>query len=279
MAKSPAERPRAPAAAASGPGGYFHWSRDAAVGLFAVLPLWLLYEGLRLWLSPDERNGAEHLLLEELGRLGGAGHWLLTLCFGALLLAAARSLVRREVPWARVAAVIALEGTVYALMLGPLASAMAASARGVLATSATPIEAAAIDPAVVAGATGAVGAGAAADEAVLLANLVGSLGAGIFEELVFRLGLMSALVWFGLRIVRGSTLPRWPIGVAAVVASALVFSWFHHLCGQPFALDVFLFRTMAGILLGALMWARGYGVCVYTHAIYDVHYYVSTHGL
>ena len=60
MAKSPADRggsrpatksaakatakPAADAAPATAPGGYFHWSRDAAVGLFAVLPLWLVYE-------------------------------------------------------------------------------------------------------------------------------------------------------------------------------------------------------------------------------------------
>ena len=37
----------------------------------------------------------------------------------------------------------------------------------------------------------------------------------------------------------------------------------------------FLFRTMAGILLGLLMWWRGFGVCVYTHTLYDVHYYLT----
>jgi membrane protease YdiL (CAAX protease family) len=233
-------------------GGYLHWSRDAAVGLFAVLPLWALYEVLRLWLAPEDRNGAEILLLQGLSRLGARGHWLLSGGFCVLLVFAARSLHKRNVPWLRVAAVIVLEGTVYALMLGPIASAMATSAVRVLAIA--PVESS------------------------LLANLVGSLGAGIFEELVFRLGLMSALVWLGLRASRASALPKWVVGVFAVVASALVFSWFHHLCGQPFDQRVFLYRTMAGILLGFLMWARGYGVCVYTHAIYDVYFYLSSHA-
>ena len=43
--------------------GYFYWSRDPAMGLFAVLPLWLVYILLRSQLAPAERNGAEVLLL------------------------------------------------------------------------------------------------------------------------------------------------------------------------------------------------------------------------
>jgi hypothetical protein len=231
------------------PGGYLHWSRDPAVGLFAVLPLWLLYETMRILLTPADRNGAELLLLRELGRLGGHGHLALRLGFGVLLAFAARSMVRRQIPWARVAAVLALEGTVYALLLGPVASTLASSATRLL--------------------------DAGAPAASLTANLVGSLGAGIFEELVFRLGLMSALVWVGLRAIRAWSLPQWSAGVIAVAASALAFAWFHHLCGEPFDQRRFLFRTMAGVLLGLLMWARGYGVCVYTHALYNVYFYLG----
>ena len=44
------------------------WSRDPAVGLFAVLPLWLCYEVLRLTLAPEERNGAE-LMVSEVSML------------------------------------------------------------------------------------------------------------------------------------------------------------------------------------------------------------------
>lgn len=248
MAKSRTEA-RAPSPPA---GGYLHWSRDPAVGCFAVLPLWLLYEGLRLLLTPEERNGAEALLLREVGRLGVPGHLVLTAAFAALVAASAWSLHRRDVPWLRVAAVIALEGTVYALLLGPLAQELTSSAQRLLAAGASPSS--------------------------LAASLVSSLGAGIFEELVFRLGLMTALVWLALRVVRAWSMPRWFAGAFAVVASALVFSWFHHLCGEPWDRGRFLYRTAAGVLLGLLMWGRGFGVCVYTHAVYDVCYYLTADG-
>lgn len=247
MAKSAVAEPRSSAPAADG--GYLEWSRDPAVGLFAVLPLWLLYELLRALLTPAERNGAELLLLRELDRLPVHGLLALRICFLLLAVWAARSLVRRQVPWSRVAAVLALEGAVYGLMLGPTAAAMTSSAIRVLRADLAP--------------------------GGLMADLVGSLGAGIFEELVFRLGLMSALVWIGVRAIRGWSLPRWIVGAGAVAVSALVFAWFHHFCGEPYEPTRFLFRTMAGLLLGLLMWMRGYGVCVYTHTIYNVYFYVA----
>lgn len=253
MAKSP-PADAAPEAVEASPGGYLDWSRDPAVGLFAVLPLWLLYELLRALLTPAERNGAELLLLRELDRLGAHGLLALRLCFAALTGWAAISLVRRQVPWSRVAAVLALEGAVYGLMLGPTAAAMTSSAVRILTIGG--------------------GAGELLDHE-LMADLVGSLGAGIFEELVFRLGLMSLLVWIGLRVTRAWSLPTWLAGAAAVVVSALVFSWFHHLCGEPYERTRFVFRTMAGMLLGLLMWARGYGVCVYTHTVYNVYFYLA----
>ena len=52
------------------PGGYLGWSRDPAVGVFAVLPLWLMYEALRLTLAPAERNGAEALVTDTVSLLG-----------------------------------------------------------------------------------------------------------------------------------------------------------------------------------------------------------------
>lgn len=234
-------------------GGYFSWSREPAVGLFAVLPLWITYILLRSQLAPDERNGAEVLLLQQLELLGGRAHLVVSVAFVFLIAAAAKWLLKHKIPWARVVAVIALEGLVYGVMLGPIASAMTSSADRLLSIGAQ---------------------SGPADSGPLIANIVGSIGAGVFEELVFRLGLMSALTWLGMRAVREWGLPRATAALAAVLLSALAFSWFHHLCGEPFERGRFLFRTMAGVLLGLLMWWRGYGVCVYTHTVYDLYFYL-----
>ena len=64
----------------------------------------------------------------------------------------------------------------------------------------------------------------------------------------------------------------------ALVLSALVFSLFHHIGpgAEAFTQRIFVFRAMAGLVLGALFILRGFGVCVYAHALYDLHYYVTT---
>lgn len=249
MAKSrPEERAPQPE-----PQGYFAWSRDPAVGLFAVLPLWLLYELLRLSLTPMERNGAEVLILDALGLMGPGTTAILRVLFLVTVVAAALSILRRQLPWGRVAMVSALEGTVYGLLLGPLAGALASSAYRILAVP--------------------------SPSPKLVGDLVGALGAGIFEELVFRLFLLSVLALLFVRATQAFSLPRIFALMAAILASALVFAWFHHLppALEPFTASAFFFRTAAGLILGALFVWRGFGVCVYTHAMYDVHYYL-THG-
>lgn len=230
-------------------GGYFYWSRDPAVGLFAVLPLWLIYILLRSQLAPAERNGAEELLMQQFSRLGANWHLCVSIAFALLMTVAARSLIKRRVPWLRVLAVIALEGLVYGIMLGPIARAMTSSADRLLS--------------------------AAAPNDALAADYIGSIGAGIFEELVFRFGLMSFLVFLGMRAVKEWGLPRACAYVFAVLLSALIFSWFHHFCGDTYDRGIFLFRAMAGVLLGMLMWTRGFGVCVYTHTAYDLYFYLN----
>lgn len=234
------------------PEGYLSWSRDPAVGLFAVLPLWLCYEALRRFLTPNERNGAEALIDEVPRLIGPAPFFWVRVMFGVLVILAAAVLVRRRIPWLRVCLANALEGTVYALILGPVSQALTKSSQQVLQ---------------------------AGDESgrLLVHNLVGSLGAGIFEELVFRLLLMSVLVLALVRAARAFGLPKVSGVVAAVVLSALVFALFHHLGpgAPPISQAQFVFRTIAGVILGALFALRGFGVCVYTHAMYDVHYYLT----
>jgi membrane protease YdiL (CAAX protease family) len=103
----------------------------------------------------------------------------------------------------------------------------------------------------------------------LLARFVMSLGAGVYEETVFRLGLLSSLAFVLEKLVR---IARWAALLGALLLSSAVFSAMHHLppYGDPLAIGPFVFRVLAGIFFGLLFWRRGFAVAVYTHAFYDI---------
>jgi membrane protease YdiL (CAAX protease family) len=99
--------------------------------------------------------------------------------------------------------------------------------------------------------------------------LVLSLGAGIYEEIVFRVALMGGLFWVAHSVLGWG---RWVGAFVAVVASSFVFSWVHYIgpMGDAFEMQSFLFRFFAGGLLALIFHLRGFAVVVYTHAIYDI---------
>jgi hypothetical protein len=97
-----------------------------------------------------------------------------------------------------------------------------------------------------------------------------SMSAGIYEELVFRLLLISLLTFIMTEIIR---LKSRPAEVLAVVLSSLLFAA-HHCKGfggsEPLALDRFVFRFAAGIYLAGVFVLRGFGIAVGSHTAYDV---------
>jgi hypothetical protein len=99
------------------------------------------------------------------------------------------------------------------------------------------------------------------------ADVVMSLGAGIYEELVFRLACFTVLQivfidFFGVS-KRGGML-------AVVLVSAVLFSYYHYLVPEAFQWRTFAFRTVAGIYFGATFLCRGFGITAGSHAAYDV---------
>jgi len=94
------------------------------------------------------------------------------------------------------------------------------------------------------------------------------LGAGIYEEVLFRLVLFTGLYAL-LRVVLLPWLVALPL---ATVGAALVFAAAHHLgpYGEPMRVDHFVFRTCAGLYFTALFVLRGFGIAVGAHAGYDV---------
>ncbi len=95
------------------------------------------------------------------------------------------------------------------------------------------------------------------------------LGAGVYEEMVFRLVLISVLVMIGSDLFH---LDRLAVAIAAVLASALLFAAHHHkpFGAEDFAISPFLFRSLAGVYLSLIFWYRGYGSAAGCHAAYNV---------
>jgi hypothetical protein len=96
-----------------------------------------------------------------------------------------------------------------------------------------------------------------------------SLGAGIYEELLFRVLLVGLFAWIGRRVLGFRPLIA---GTSAAIAGALIFSAFHYIgpFGDPWQLYSFVFRTIAGLFFSALYLTRGFGITAWTHALYDV---------
>jgi len=103
----------------------------------------------------------------------------------------------------------------------------------------------------------------------LFARVALACGAGVHEELVFRLILLAALM--GL-LAHLAGMRRWIAIAVAFVISSLLFSAAHHVIGgEPWRIGVFVYRFFCGIVFAVLYQWRGFAVAVYTHTLYDVY--------
>jgi len=232
---------------------YLGQSRASRYSLLFALPLLLLYEGLSYALTGSAiegvRNGADVLLKSLFLALGGRQG--LTV-FNILLFATGAVLVWRD----RRAAGKPLERRIFALMF--VESAVYAALFGAVVGGLTTL---------VLDAPRLLQIGGGALD--LPTQLVISLGAGIYEELLFRVLLTGGLLWL-LRIAIG--MGRGGASVGAVLVSALVFSAFHYVgaYGDRFTAASFTFRAIAGVAFSVLYVTRGLGVTAWTHAMYDI---------
>jgi membrane protease YdiL (CAAX protease family) len=106
-------------------------------------------------------------------------------------------------------------------------------------------------------------------QAVWFDEVVLSLGAGLYEELVFRLICITAL---SILFVDLFKLPRVAAAVLVMILSAALFAAHHHypLGSEPFHATRFAFRTGAGLYLSALFIFRGFGIAAGCHGLYNV---------
>lgn len=99
-------------------------------------------------------------------------------------------------------------------------------------------------------------------------RLVGYCGAGLYEEVLFRLLMLPAAAW-GLRrlgVSRGAAL------AGAVLLTSTLFSAAHYVgpLGDVFEPYSFTFRVIAGIFFALVFLGRGFGIAAGTHALYDM---------
>jgi hypothetical protein len=240
---------------------YLETTRTHTYSLLFALPLLVLYEvGAVLIAGRDSgmRNGADVLLRTLLAAGGVQG----TLAFTAALALGAAVLVGLERRKKRVP----LRGAYFAGMLAE--SAVLAIVFGGIIAAATQV--------LLGGAARLAADGGGLARLPMLDGVVLSLGAGIYEELLFRVlltgGLFALLAAVGVR--------RTTAGVLAVVVSAFIFSAFHYIgpYAYPLELNSFTFRFLAGLAFSALFMVRGFGVAAWTHALYDVFLVLAGQG-
>ncbi len=213
--------------------------------IILISPLLLLYElGV---LFTDTMNGADFITLTLLRLVGLKG--FIAIQAGLVLTVAGLGLYlsRQQQFDPRIFVPVLLESGVYALTMGTVIIFLM-------------VDLLHIDPRLAAGPS----PGGVLDKLVL------SVGAGVHEELVFRLGLLGGLT---LVLDRGLKLRRGLALVIAFVVSSLLFSAAHHLgpLGEPLRLGVFVYRAIAGLCFGLLFQLRGLAIAVYTHALYDIY--------
>ncbi len=232
------------------PTSYLRATRHPWPCLLFVLPLVIAYEGGVALLGgphPENlRNGADNWLRVGLTRVGISWVWLPPAVLLALLVAWTWTR-RHERPLELLAVLsgMVLESVAFAIGLWGVSRALGP----LLEEFGIPLAAAPVaEPAV--------------------GQVITYLGAGIYEEALFRLILFACLVRL-LRMVDVNGLLAVPL---AATASALLFSAAHHLgpYGQPYGNYLFLFRLIAGLYFAMLFQFRGFGIAVGAHACYNL---------
>jgi membrane protease YdiL (CAAX protease family) len=111
---------------------------------------------------------------------------------------------------------------------------------------------------------------------LVLPSVISAVGAGVHEELVFRLVLIAGLLALARPVEHG--LGRRVAVVLAIAVSSLMFAAAHHLGahGEPWTGHAFAFRAVAGVAFAAIFWFRSLAHAVYAHVLYDILVAVSS---
>ena len=238
--------------------GDAHWTaylseaRRPVVSLAFVAPMLLVYELGILILGPEAmRNGADVWLRNFLDGIGFGQYFLLPILTVFTLLGWHH--LTRE-PWRispRVIGGMLLESVGFGIFL----FAVAHFQGKLLALSDAPPSTCATGSTVLAAQT---------------TRMVGYFGAGIYEELLFRLMLLPLVTG----LVRSFGATRATSLVTGIVITGLLFSAAHYRvftsAGDAFQWFSFSFRFIAGVFFALLFTYRGFGVTAGAHTLYDL---------
>ena len=99
--------------------------------------------------------------------------------------------------------------------------------------------------------------------------IVLALGAGVYEEFIFRVIFITAFLFLFKDIFK---LHPAISGILSVILSSFIFAAFHYMgaFGDAFNLRSLAIRFAAGVFLSCVYYFRGYGITAYAHTIYDV---------
>jgi hypothetical protein len=232
---------------------YWQLSRAPRYSLSFALPLLLFYQVLAVLLAHGTRsvrNGADVILQSLFVAVAGSwGPVVFMVCLiGVALWLVARDLRRGSRLRPSVFCGMLAEALLLALLFGFMVGGVTNGVLGGLQILASPPPGGYLDR---------------------WTRLMLSLGAGIYEELLFRVLLVGALAAAARAPLGWRPLTA---GVAATLAGAAIFSAFHYIgpYGDRLQLYSFVFRMVAGLFFSALYLARGFGITAWTHALYDV---------
>jgi hypothetical protein len=237
-------------------GSYWQVSKSPLTSLVFTLPLVMAYEGGVLLLGRGSpRNGADVWLRHLLDMLGFGQYFLLPLLMVVGLLAWQHLAGDR---WRFSPAVLpgmAAECLLWAVVL--IGIARLQQSLWPLAVGGLQVDGLRFD----ALQFGVPDRGA-------FARLVGYCGAGLYEEVLFRLLLLPIAVWTLGRLGCGPVAS----GVWALVLSSALFSAAHYVgpLGDTFSIYSFVFRAVAGMFFAFLFLTRGFGIAAGTHFLYDL---------
>ena len=95
-----------------------------------------------------------------------------------------------------------------------------------------------------------------------------SIGAGLYEELFFRVMMVGAFYF----IIKKFVVQKHTSYMLAAVPAAIIFSSAHYVgaYGDVLTFPSFMFRFIFGLVLNFVYLLRGFGIAAWAHALYDI---------